>query len=70
LYVACSLDLYKWIVTAMRIHFFGGMISLNVYTKRTRITRANYIVLASAVATGNVIAIAVDAAGSQNTLAA
>jgi hypothetical protein len=64
LYIACSLDLYKWIVTAIRIHFFGGMISLNVYTKRTRITRTNYIVLASAISAGNMAAIAVDASGT------
>jgi hypothetical protein len=60
-YVACSLNIYEWLLIIHRVNFFGGLISRRSYKNRARINRLVYSIIAALVGTINVIMIFVDA---------
>lgn len=59
--VACSLQLYKWLMIILRVQYFGsGMNNATLYQKKANIGRIAYIVLASVFPAFNLILIFVE----------
>jgi len=67
LYIACSLDLYKWMNIVIRVEFFGGKLDQSTYVSRTRLTRINFIILSVVVPLLNLILIIVDATSNNSS---
>lgn len=61
LYIAFSLNLYRWTVCVIRVNFYGGSISQKIYTTRIRRSKTWYTFAASLVGAINCILIIVDA---------
>lgn len=60
-YVACSLNLYEWLLIIHRVNFFGGLTSRNDYKKRARINKFIYCIIATIVGVINIAIIFMDA---------
>ena len=60
-YVACSLNIYEWLLIIHRVNFFGGLISRIDYRKRAKLNRVFYCVIASIVGVVNIAIIFADA---------
>ena len=60
-YVACSLNIYEWLLIIHRVNFFGGLISCKDYKNRARVNRVVYCVIASIVGAVNIAMIFLDA---------
>lgn len=61
LLVACSLQLYKWLLIILRVQYFGsGLLNSELYRKKITIGRNTYIVMASLVPVLNLILIFVE----------
>lgn len=60
-YVACSLNIYEWLLILQRVNFFGGKISRHDYQVRSRVNKVVYSLVASLVGLANVVIIFVNA---------
>jgi hypothetical protein len=61
LYVACSLNLYEWLLIIFRVNFFGGIFSLKDYKRKARTNKVLFIVFAVMVSMINITLIFLDA---------
>ena len=52
--VSVSLNIYEWLLIIHRVNFFGGIITRRDYTKRARINRVIFVVVATGVSVVNV----------------
>lgn len=52
--VSVSLGIYEWLLIIHRVNFFGGIITRRDYTKRARINRVIYEIVATGVSVFNV----------------
>lgn len=58
LLVACSLQLYKWIMIILRVQWFGsGNATPELYMRKLTISRITYIVMASLISALNLVLI-------------
>ena len=60
-YVACSLNIYEWLLILHRVNFFGGLTSRRDYKLRARVNRQVYSLIAALVGTVNIVMIFVEA---------
>lgn len=60
-YVACSLNIYEWLLIIHRVNFFGGLISRRDYKQHAKINRLVYSTIAGVVGGINIIIIFVNA---------
>ena len=60
-YVACSLNIYEWLLIVHRVNFFGGLTSRLDYQWRSRCNRVIYTLVATLVGVVNTTIIVVDA---------
>ena len=61
LLVACSLQLYKWIMIILRVQYFGnGSSNIELYQLKLKLSKNLYIVFASAVPAFNLLLIFIE----------